>query len=102
MADQERIDVERHRLAIGNAGEPLALGPLDAEDHIVVAEKHAVRDGGHAEFADAFGGHGCTGASAGRPRIMSAAFSAIISTQALMCAETRSGMAEASTTRSRS
>ena len=32
------------------------------------------------------------------PRIRSAAFSAIISTQALICAETRSGMAEASTT----
>src|SRR5262249_4483507 len=38
----------------------------------------------------------------GRPRIRSAAFSAIIGTQALIWAETKSGMAEASTTRSRS
>src|SRR5258706_14466607 len=37
-----------------------------------------------------------------RPRIMSAAFSAIISTVALIWAETRSGMADASTTRKRS
>ena len=40
--------------------------------------------------------------SGGLPRIRSEAFSAIISTQALMWAETRSGIAEASTTRSRS
>ena len=40
--------------------------------------------------------------SAGLPAMRSAAFSAIISTQALMCAETRSGIADASTTRSRS
>ena len=37
-----------------------------------------------------------------RLRIMSEAFSAIISTQALICAETRSGMTDASTTRRRS
>src|SRR6266508_6242004 len=43
-----------------------------------------------------------SGGSGGLPRIMSEAFSAIINTQALMCAETRSGMTEASTTRRRS
>ena len=43
-----------------------------------------------------------SGGSGGLPRTMSDAFSAIISTQALMWAETRSGMAEASTTRRRS
>lgn len=41
-------------------------------------------------------------AACGFPAIMSAAFSAIISTAALRCAETRSGIADASTTRSRS
>src|SRR5262245_29961074 len=39
------------------------------------------------------------GARGGLPRMWSAGFSAIISTQALMWAETRSGIAEASTTR---
>src|SRR3954464_7376517 len=99
MADQEAVDVERHRLAVGDAGELGALLGRDAEDDVVVAVQHPVGDGGDGELADLPGAHAAA-ASAGLPRIMSEAFSAIISTQALMWAETRSGIAEASTTRS--
>ena len=67
------------------------------------------RDRQGAEIPDArgndprIGPHGGEdGVRFGRPRIRSAAFSAIISTQALMLPLTRSGMAEASTTRRRS
>ncbi len=96
------VDVERQRLAVGHAGQPRAVLLVDAEDDVVVAVQHAVGDGGDGEFADLSWCVMPRAASAGLPRIMSEAFSAIISTQALMCAETRSGIAEASTTRSRS
>src|SRR3954447_559748 len=99
MADQEAVDVERHRLAVGDAGELGALLGRDAEDDVVVAVQHPVGDGGDGELADLPCAQAAA-ASAGLPRIMSEAFSAIISTQALMWAETRSGIAEASTTRS--
>src|SRR5205823_1329416 len=71
-------------------------------DDVVIAVQHAVGNAGDGELADLPRAHAAAAASAGLPRIMSEAFSAIISTQALMWAETRSGIAEASTTRSRS
>src|SRR5262249_23298211 len=102
---------ERQRLTVGNAGQPLAVGAVDAEDHVVVGVEHAVRHRRDAERADrhrarrrlAHDAAGAReGARTGSPRIRSEARSAIISTQALIWAETKSGMAEASTTRSRS
>src|SRR6516162_8224570 len=81
-----------------------ALQPIEL--HPVTARLGTAEDGtrrvtpassipGRAHGAYASG----SGGSGGLPRIRSDAFSAIISTQALMWAETRSGMTEASTTR---
>ena len=52
MADQEAVDVERQRLAVGHAGQPRALLLVDAEDDVVVAVEHAVGDRRDGEFAD--------------------------------------------------
>ena len=57
MADQEAVDVERQRLAVGNAGQARAVVLVDAEDDIVVAVQHAVGNGGDGELADLLRAH---------------------------------------------
>src|SRR5215203_2809409 len=99
MADQEAVDVKQELLTVGNTCQSRAVLLVDAEDHVVRGVQHTVGNRSHGEIADLFRGHAAR-SSAGLPRIMSEAFSAIISTQALMCADTRSGIADASTTRS--
>ena len=57
MADQEAVDVERQRLAVGDAGQPRAVVLVDAKDDVVIAVQHAVRHGGDGEFADLLRAH---------------------------------------------
>src|SRR5271154_2456284 len=52
MTNEKAIYVERQRLAMGNPGQALALGLVDADDDVVSAVEHAVRDSGHGELTD--------------------------------------------------